>query len=188
MEKTKCETFFWIQKKNECGKNIVVVNEDFASFEKIPKDLISLRKREFLLSQSQKTKISCYLMYRKKLILYIEGITDERDSAGRNVAYNFICRNDGPIDGILLENVKENVLNCMNLVDSIAFFDEEDFNEALVGVNLEECNSPSKELLKREYANDFKSIFAACGMGVILAVNIFSLIKTLFNYKGKRRL
>lgn len=191
MIENKYNTYFWIQKKDESQKNMVIINDALSSFEKIPEEIISLKKREFLLSESTKTKISCYLAYPQKHVLYVDGITDEKDSVGRYVAYNFICESQQRIDWYFLEYVRKELLKCMDLVDSKTYFDEEDFNDVFARVDLNECNSPTKELLKREYANTPKNTILALGtlfgLGFWTAANVVLLTKKWMKHKKDAR-
>lgn len=179
MIENKYNTYFWIQKKDESQKNMVIINGSFSSFEKIPEEMISFKKKDFLISESTKTKISCCL-YPQKQVLYVDGITDEKDSVGRYVAYTFICESQQRIDWFFLEHVRKELLKCMELVNSKTYFDEEDFNDVFARVNLNECNS-STYWLKRDYAitpkDTILALGALVGFGFWTATNVALLTK-----------
>ena len=193
------ETYFWIQKKDENGENIVVANNSISSFDQIPEDIrifqpnsASQRLKEILV-QTENLKVSFGLKHTKMTetdyadfqTIYVDGYTSQKDKSGRNTCYNFIYRSVEKIDTIALETIEKSLLKCMELSKSIDYFDEMELRDALSQIDLEKCNSWKKDIIKREFGSwNRENIKEGCM--VLASVAIPAILMSLIKKKGRK--
>ena len=165
------ETYFWIQKKDLNGKNIVVVNGAFANFDQMPEEVRVFRpnsRQQFqkeVISQTEKIKISYCLShcpfpaqsnnYMDVQTIYIDGCVNDKDSSSRNISYNFIFKSSREIESDVLEIIEKEFLKCLDMSGTLESFDVDDFHTSMLKVDVKKINNWKSNLVKREFGSWF---------------------------------
>ena len=165
------ETYFWIQKKDLKGKNIVIVNGAFASFDQMPDEVRSFQPnsrqqyQKEIIFQTGKLKISYCLShgpfptqssnYMDVQTIYIDGSVNDKDSSNRNISYNFIFKSSREVESEVLEIIEKEFLKCLDMSGTLESFDVDAFHTSMLNVDVKKINNWKSNLVKREFGTWF---------------------------------
>lgn len=197
------ETYFWIQKKDQNGKNIVIVNGAFATFEQMPDEVRFFQPnsrqqyQKQIISQTEKIKISYYLShgpfpvqsnnYMDVQTIYIDGCVNDKDTSNRNISYNFIFKSSREIESDVLEIVEKELLKCLDMSGSLESFDADDFHTSMLKVDVKRINNWKSNLVKREFGTWFNKENLKEGCIAAALIIVPTIATSLFKKKGRKK-
>ena len=197
------ETYFWIQKKDPNGKNIVIVNGAFATFEQMPDEVRVFQPnsrqqyQKQIISQTKKIKISYYLSHRPfpaqsnnymdVQTIYIDGCVNDKDSSNRNISYNFIFKSSRKIESDVLEIVEKEFLKCLDMSGVLESFDADDFHTSMLKVDVKRINNWKSNLVKREFGTWFNKENLKEGCIAAALIMVPAIATSLFKKKRRKK-